>query len=123
MTVIVSCPLLATKTRLPSGEQTMFQGSAPVRISPFGPTVMSTWAEKLPTAGLLISMTETELPAALATKAHFLSGVSAMLCGSVPTVMLVITWLKSGRMTLMLLLFGLTVQINWSSAEMAIGLE
>ena len=42
MTVMVSCPLLATNTRLPSGEQTMFQGSAPVRISPPGPTDMST---------------------------------------------------------------------------------
>ena len=30
ITVIVSWPLLATKTRLPSGEITMFQGSAPV---------------------------------------------------------------------------------------------
>ena len=61
MTVIVSWPLLATKTRLPSGEITTFQGSAPVRM------VRTTLASKPGNLSSRMRMTLTLLPAALAT--------------------------------------------------------
>src|SRR6266446_9284915 len=111
MTVMVTCPLLATKIRLPSGEQTTFHGSAPVIISPLNPTLVSTAAENVPQAGSLTLMTVTELPAALATYTDWLSGVRARLWGSAPTVILASRVLLSGRKTLTELSPGLTVQI------------
>ena len=58
ITVIVSWPLLATNTRLPSGEATTFHGSAPVTSS------FSNVAENVPLVLTLITV--TLLPAALA---------------------------------------------------------
>ncbi len=63
MTVIVSCALLATKARRPSGETTTFHGSAPVV------RLRTRWARSVPLEALRIRMTVTLLPAALATKA------------------------------------------------------
>src|SRR5258705_4894000 len=91
ITVMVSWMLLATKTRLPSGEQTMFQGSAPVTM------LEMTLALNVPQAGSLICITVTELPAALATYAYWLSAVSARLCGSSPTVIFARRVIMSGR--------------------------
>src|SRR4051794_33755697 len=79
ITVMVSWPLLATKTRLPSGEITMFHGSAPVL------KLFSTTAAKFAKLELVILITDTELPAAFDTKAKVLFGSSAMLRGSSPT--------------------------------------
>ena len=61
MTEIVSCTLLATKIRLPSGEATMLYGSAPV-ISVF-------WTAAVMLLALLAVtlITVTLLSAALAT--------------------------------------------------------
>src|SRR5580765_5778328 len=117
ITVMLSCPLLATKTRKPSGEVTMFQGSAPVV------RFVTTVALKVPQAGSLIRITLTVPAAALATYAYWPSGVRAILCGSAPTAILVMRVLLSGRMTLTELSPGLTFQINLSLREMAIGLE
>src|SRR5439155_24104981 len=117
------CPLLATKIRLPSGEQTTFHGSAPVVISPLGPTLVSTAAENVPQAGSLTLMRVTELPEALATYTYWLSGVSARLCGSVPTAIFASRTLVSGRITLTELSAGFTTQIRWSLKLIAIGLE
>ena len=104
ITVIVSWPLLATNTRLPLGEITMFQGSAPVV------SVLSTTAEKAALGvGLVIRITETLLPAALATKANLLLGSSATLCGSRPTLIFLSTVLVSVRTTETLLSAGLTL--------------
>ena len=63
MMLIVSWPLLATKTRRPSGDGTMFQGSAPVR------KVLDTAARKLSGFALRMRMTDTVPAAALATNA------------------------------------------------------
>ena len=70
MTVIVSCELLATKMRLPSGEQTTFHGSAPVVMWPLMPALVSTTALNVPHIGSLMRITVTEFPAALATYAY-----------------------------------------------------
>src|SRR5688572_5819392 len=117
MTVIVSWSLLATKMRLPSGEQTMFHGSAPVV------RLVTTLALNVPQAGSLIRMAVTLPAAALATQAYWPSGVSAMLSGSSPTAILVIRVLLSGRMTLTESSLGLTTQMRRSLREMAMGLE
>ena len=67
ITVSVSWPLLATKMRRPSGELTMFHGSAPVVMVPPTPTVRSGAATKLAGLALVILITVTLLLAALAT--------------------------------------------------------
>src|SRR5436190_7942358 len=101
----------------------MFQGSAPVRISPPGPTDISRWAVKEFGLASSISITLTELPAALATKAHRLSGVNAMLCGSSPTLILAIRLLLTVLMTLTESSLGLTTQTRLSVALIGFGLE
>src|SRR5580765_1222113 len=117
ITVMVSCALLATNTRRPSGEVTMFHGSAPVV------RLVTTLALNVPQAGSLIRIAVTVPAAALATQAYWPSGVSAMLCGSVPTGILVMRVLLSGRMTLTELSLGFTTQMSLSLREMAMGLE
>src|SRR5437773_11302268 len=116
ITVIVSCPLLATNTRLPSGEVTMFHGSAPVV------RFVTTLAVNVPHAGSLIRIAVTVPAAAFAIHAYWPSGVRAMLCGSVPTLILAIRVLLSGRKTLTELSPGFTDQISLSFSEMAMGL-
>src|SRR5436190_13505575 len=64
ITVRVSCALLATKIRRPSGEQTMFHGSALVVSVP------DTLAENVPQAGSAIRIIDTDPPAAFATYAY-----------------------------------------------------
>ena len=117
ITEIVSWPLLATNTRLPFGEITMFQGSAPVLI------VFSTTAAKPPTLGLLILITVTLLAAALATNANLLLGARATLCGSLPTLIVLRRELVSVRTTETLLSSGFTLHTSRLSADSAIGLE
>src|SRR6266487_1754720 len=117
MTVMVSCALLATNTRKPSGEQTIFHGSAPVV------RLVTTLALNVPQAGSLIRMAVTVPAAALATQAYWPSGVSAILWGSSPTVILVMRVLLSGRITLTESSPGFTTQMRRSLREMAIGLE
>src|ERR1017187_1931747 len=117
ITVMVSCALLATNTRKPSGEVTMFHGSAP------GARLVTTLALTVPQAGSLIRIALNVPAAALATQAYWPSGVSEMLCGSAPTAILVMRVLLSGRMTLTELSPGFTTQMRLSLSEMAMGLE
>src|SRR4051794_32776157 len=118
ITVIVSWPLLATKTRRPSGEATMFQGSAPVVRR------RTTCARKaLVAVGLTSRMTLTELPAAFATNANRLDGSSATLCGSSPTRIVRRTVFDDVRTTVTLSAPGLTTHTNRPSRDIEIGLE
>ncbi len=118
MTVIVSWPLLATKTRRPSGDTTTFHGSAPVvkrRVEPVWKALVG--------EGFVMRMTLTELPAALATNAKRLDGSSAMLCGSSPTRIVRSGVFVEVRMTVTVSAPGLTTQTRRPSRDMAIGLE
>jgi hypothetical protein len=69
ITVIVSWLEFATKTRRPSGEATMFQGSAPVRNDPRLPRSRATDALNLRGLALRIRITVTRPAAVLATYA------------------------------------------------------
>ena len=69
ITVIVSWPLLATKTRRPSGEVTTFHGSEPVTICPFLPARRSALARNLRVLARVMRITVTVPAAALATYA------------------------------------------------------
>ena len=69
MTVIVSWLEFATKMRRPSGEETMFHGSAPVRNLPLSPTFLASPARNRRALSLAILITETVPSAALATYA------------------------------------------------------
>ena len=118
MTVIVSWPLLATKTRRPSGDTTTFHGSAPVvkrRVEPVWKALVG--------EGFVMRMTLTELPAALATNAKRLDGSSAMLCGSSPTRIVRSGVFVEVRITVTVSAPGLTTQTRRPSRDMAIGLE
>src|SRR5687767_11355505 len=90
MTVTVSWPLFATKTRRPFGEMTMFHGSAPVLMVP---RRRSTPARNRLALARLIRITETVPDAALATYAYLLFGSSATLWGSSPTLIVATTLL------------------------------
>jgi hypothetical protein len=88
ITVIVSWPLLATNTRRPFGEMTMFHGSAPVRIEPrrrSGPAL-----NRLALARAIL-ITDTVPDAAFATYAYLLFGSSATLWGSSPVLIVATT--------------------------------
>src|SRR4051794_10659275 len=118
ITVIVSWPLLATKTRRPSGEATTFHGSAPVVRR------RTTRARKaLVGLGFTMRMTLTELPAAFATNAKRLDGSSATLCGSSPTPIVRTTVFVAVRMTVTLSAPGLTPQTRRPSRDIEMGLE
>ena len=117
MTVIVSCALLATNKRLPSGDMTRFHGSAPVLI------VLPTTAAQPAQVALRILITVTELLAALATKMKLLPGSTATLRGSLPTWMVARIAPLAAQSTDSVSSRGLITNTRRSFRDSAIGLE
>src|SRR3954453_14158904 len=123
ITLIVSWLALATNTRLLSGVMTMSQGSAPVVIVPRRPALRSTFALNLFGFLLVMRMTVTVPAAVLATYTCLSSGSMARLCGSSPTLIVLITWRSRVRITETEPPAGLMPHTNRALAEIWIGLE
>ena len=117
ITDTVSCPLLDTKIRRPSGEATMFHGSDPVRSAP------RERARKLERLPFEIRMTVTVPLAAFAVNAKRLDGSTATLCGSSPTRTVAMTSFVSVRMTETVSPPGLTTQTTFPSRDGVMGLD
>jgi hypothetical protein len=121
-TVMVSSALLATKTRRPSGDSTMFHGSAPVASS-LRPPTFRTLALKWSGSGLSTQIVEIVPAAVFATTANRSKASTATPWGSSPTAILATTCLVSVRMTDTVSSAGFTDQTSRPLLDMAMGLE
>ena len=129
-TLTVPWALLATNSRLPSGDMTRSRGSAPVSRKPSPFTELSRFADQASGSALLILMTQIPPLLASATYANVSSGSTATPHGSgrrkvdsVGRVILATTVSLSVRITETLASSGLTTHRRAFEFDRVMGLE